>query len=88
MKYDAVVLEHTLLALLLLLLVIVGVPIRDVLLVHSVVIKWYHRKSGLRLVNLVVLDRCMWIVSVNDTFKVLVKFLLPLAPIFIILFRS
>ena len=56
MEHDAVILEQAALALLLLLLVIEGCSVRIVLLVHSVVIEWYHGQGGLRLVDLVVLN--------------------------------
>ena len=89
MEHDAVVLEQAALALLLLLLVIEGFLIRIVLLVHSVVIEWYHGQGGLRLVDLVVLNRSLsvWIISINDTLEVLIEFLLPRASILIMFFR-
>ena len=77
MEHDAVVLEQAALAMLLLLLVNERSSFWYVLFVHSVVIEWYHGKGGLRLVDLVILNRSKWIISMNDTLEVLVEFLLP-----------
>ena len=76
-EHDAVVLEQAALAMLLLLLVNEGSSFWSVLFVHSVVIKWYHGQGCLRLVDLFILNRSKWIISMNDTLEVLVEFLLP-----------
>ena len=77
MEHDAVVLEQAALAMLLLLLVNEGSSFWSVLFVHSVVIERYHRKGGLRLIDLLILNRSKWIISMNDTLEVFVEFLLP-----------